>query len=51
MTNTDLPRSAPINQGIMATNALQRLIEAQDIELKKRIQIPGDIALVLMRIE
>ena len=30
-------------------NALQRLIDAQDPELKKRIRIPGDIASMLMR--
>ena len=39
------------NQGMSHYNALQRLIEAQEPELRKRIQIPGDIALALMRLE
>lgn len=32
-------------------NALQRLLEAQDPELRRKIQVPGDIALTLMRME
>ena len=39
------------NRRIKVANALQRLIEAQEPELRKKIQVPGDIALVLMRIE
>ena len=39
------------NRRIKMPNALQRLIEAQEPELRKKIQVPGDIALVLMRIE
>ena len=33
------------------SNALQRLIEAQEPGIRKRIQVPGDIALALMRME
>ena len=43
--------SSGTNRGIPISNALQRLIEAQDAELRKRIQIPSDIALALMRLE
>ena len=43
--------SSGSNRGIPTSNALQRLIEAQEAELRKRIQIPGDIALALMRLE
>ena len=40
-----------INRRILISNALQRLIEAQEPELRKRVHIPGDIALLLMGIE
>ena len=40
-----------INRRIPISNALERLVEAQEPELRKRIHVPGDIALVLMRIE
>ena len=40
-----------IKNRIPISNALQRLIEAQEPELRQRIQIPGDIALVLMHVE
>ena len=43
--------SSGTNREIPISNALQRLIEAQEAELRKRIQIPGDIALALMRLE
>lgn len=33
-----------------ATNALQRLVEAQDADLRNKILIPGDIAVALMRL-
>ena len=36
--------------GALAANALQRLVEAQEPELRKRIQIPGDVAIALMRL-
>ncbi len=36
--------------GGTSQNALQRLISAQDPELRERIQIPGDIASTLMRL-
>ena len=39
------------SRGIPISNALQRLIEAQEPDLRKRIQVPGDIALALMRLE
>ena len=35
----------------LVSNALQRLIEAQEPDIRKMVQIPGDIALALMRIE
>ena len=38
------------DQASRSDNALQRLIEAQDHEVKRRIKIPGDIASLLMEI-
>ena len=43
--------SSSANRGIPVSNALQRLIEAQEAGLRKSIRIPGDIALALMRLE
>ena len=36
--------------GVPATNALQRLIDAQEPELSDKLRIPGDIASILMRL-
>ena len=39
------------NVATSGSNGLHRLIEAQEPDLRKRIQIPGDIALALMGLE
>lgn len=44
---TSIPR---IDSRITISNALQRLIEAQEPEIRKRMYVPGDIALALMQI-
>ena len=43
--------SSSTRHALSMSNALQRLIEAQEPEIRKRIQVPGDIALALMRME
>ena len=44
-------QSSGSNRMIPISNALQRLIAAQEPELRKRIQVPGDIVLALMSLE
>ena len=39
------------NRHVPLSNALTRLIEAQEPEFRKKINVPGDIALTLMNIE
>ena len=49
--NTKSVSFRPINKpDPSATNALQRLVEAQDADLRNKILIPGDIAVALMRL-
>ena len=43
--------SAGTRRSLSISNALQRLIEAQEPGMRKRLQVPGDIALALMRME
>ena len=49
----DSGKKAPVltrQMGGAEENALQRLIDAQEPELRGRIRIPGDIASALMRL-
>lgn len=44
------PPGSRVGHRMLATNALQRLIEAQEPEIR-RIQVPGDIVLIPMYLE
>ena len=44
------PTKSSMHPSQLEDNALQRLVDAQEPELKERIRIPGDIASTLMRL-